>query len=110
VTEAGKLLVTHARRLFAEPWDDMFSRALAHAMGGANESAALALMPSTATFTGGRLADGAVIAQVVLGATAAAHSREARWLAMAWLAALLRAVASQIEANSGANLGTEPDQ
>lgn len=63
---------------------------------GAYESAALAMLPEKATFTGGRLADGGYVAQVVLPSGAGAHSRNARSLAMAWLAALLRAVAREM--------------
>lgn len=60
---------------------------------GAYESAALAMMPCDAVYSGGRLADGMHTAQVVLPGGAAAHSRAARSQAMAWLAALLRALA-----------------
>ncbi|MBB3862254.1 hypothetical protein GGQ88_003552 [Novosphingobium hassiacum] len=60
---------------------------------GAFESAAIALIPRSAIFTGGRLKDGSFVAQVVPEGSAGAHSRDARSLAMAWLAALLRAVA-----------------
>lgn len=95
--DAAALIRPAFRRLFPDPVNDMLSRAQGHAMAGAYESAVLALMPNSATFTGGRMGDGSVIAQVVLGADAAAHSREARWLAMAWLAALLRATAVLLE-------------
>ncbi|MEO0030820.1 MAG: hypothetical protein RIS94_578 [Pseudomonadota bacterium] len=63
---------------------------------GAFESAALALLPTRASFTGGRLADGTFVAQVILPSGAGAHSRAGRSLAMAWLAALLRALAREI--------------
>jgi hypothetical protein len=63
---------------------------------GAYESAVLALLPPTAVFSGGRLVDGRFVAQVVLPSGAGAHSREARSLAMAWLAALLRALAREM--------------
>lgn len=62
---------------------------------GAFESAAIALIPETAIFTGGRLQDGSFVAQVILQGSAGAHSRGARSLSMAWLAALLRALARQ---------------
>lgn len=64
---------------------------------GAMESAVIGLMPLSATFTGARLANGAIIAQVVLGGGYGAHSRAANLLAMGWLAALLRAVAFLLE-------------
>ncbi len=63
---------------------------------GAYESAALALIPPAAAFSGGRLEDGRFSAQIVLPSGAGAHSREAKSLAMAWLAALLRAVAREM--------------
>jgi len=63
---------------------------------GAYESAALALLPPKAVFSGGRLLDGRYVAQVELPSGAGAHSREANSLAMAWLAALLRALAREM--------------
>lgn len=60
---------------------------------GAYESAAMAIMPSDAVYSGGRRADGLHSAQVTLPGGAAADSRAARSQAMAWLAALLRALA-----------------
>jgi len=66
---------------------------------GAFESAIIATMPADAVFTGGRLADGSFVAQVLLANGVGSHSRAARSLAMAWLAALLRATArAMIEA------------
>lgn len=62
---------------------------------GAFESAAIALIPRDAIFTGGRLKDGSFVAQVILDGGTGAHSREARTLPMAWIAALLRALARQ---------------
>lgn len=62
---------------------------------GAFESAAIALIPRTATFNGCRMKDGTFVAQVILDGSAGAHSRNARSLSMAWLAALLRAFARQ---------------
>ncbi|SMC75874.1 hypothetical protein [Novosphingobium sp. B1] len=62
---------------------------------GAFESAAVAMIPRDAIFTGGRLKDGSFVAQVILDGGAGAHSREAQSLPMAWLAALLRALARQ---------------
>lgn len=62
---------------------------------GAFESAAVALIPRDAIFTGGRLKDGSFVAQVILDGGVGAHSREAQSLAMAWIAALLRAFARQ---------------
>lgn len=62
---------------------------------GAFESAAVALIPRDAIFTGGRLKDGSFVAQVILDGGIGAHSREAQSLAMAWIAALLRAFARQ---------------
>lgn len=68
---------------------------------GAFESAAVALIPRSAIYTGGRLADGQYVAQVILQGGVAAHSRAARSLSMAWVAALMRALARQsIEANA----------
>ncbi|MDF8333120.1 hypothetical protein [Novosphingobium cyanobacteriorum] len=80
----------------AESADDDLLHVGLLADSGAYESAALALLPEKATFTGGRLADGGYVAQVVLPSAAGAHSRNARSLAMAWLAALLRAVAREM--------------
>ncbi len=68
---------------------------------GAFESAAIALIPQSAFYTGGRMKDGTFAAQVVPEGGTGAHSRNARSLAMAWLAALLRALARQcVEARS----------
>lgn len=75
-------------------WDKL-ERALVYTHLGAYESAVLALMPESATFTGARLEDGSVIGQVALGGLTGAHSRNSRVLAMGWLAALLRALARQ---------------
>ncbi len=97
IVNACALIDASIRPLFTDPWDELLARAQGHAVAGAHESAVLALMPTAAVFTGGRLADGSVVAQVVLGGDAAAHSREARWLAMAWLAALLRAMAHVLD-------------
>ena len=69
---------------------------------GAFESAAIALMPRTSTFNGGRLQNGTFVAQVILEGSAGAHSRQAQSLAMAWLAALLRAFARQAAEAKGA--------
>jgi len=63
---------------------------------GAYESAALALLPMRTTFNGGRMADGTFVAQVILPSGAGAHSRAAKSLSMAWVAALLRALAREI--------------
>lgn len=68
---------------------------------GAYESAVLALLPPRATFTGGRMADGGFVAQVILRSGAGAHSRQAKTLAMGWLAALLRALAREIVEQRG---------
>lgn len=67
-------------------------RALVYTHLGACESAVLSLMPMAATYTGARLEDGTVIAQVALTPEISAHSRKGQVLAMAWLAALLRAL------------------
>jgi len=79
-----------------ETWhvESLHVRLLADA--GAYESAVLGLFPHDATFTGGRMADGSYTAQVILPSQAGAHSRNAKSLAMAWLAALLRAVAREM--------------
>lgn len=69
---------------------------------GAFESAAIALIPQTAIFTGGRMTDGSFVAQVIPENSAGAHSRNAQSLAMAWLAALLRALARQSAEAKGA--------
>lgn len=63
---------------------------------GAYESAALALFPPQTVYSGGRLLDGAFVAQVILPGGVGAHSRAAKSLAMAWLAALLRALAREM--------------
>jgi len=94
---ACELLGCRWRENYPDPWDEMFNLAHGYALAGAHESAVLAMMPASSTFTGGRLADGSVIAQVLLAPGAAAHSRGARWLAMAWLAALLRAAAQHTD-------------
>ncbi len=70
---------------------------------GAFESAAIALIPQSAIYTGGRLKDGTFVAQVILDGGTGAHSRNARSLAMAWVAALLRALARQAVEARGAN-------
>lgn len=69
---------------------------------GAFESAAIALIPRTAIYTGGRMKDGSFVAQVIPEDSAGAHSRQAQSLAMAWLAALLRALARQSAEAKGA--------
>ena len=84
----------------SQKWPDLVAdtdRAARLAAAGALESAVMSLIPETATLTGARLADGTVVAQVVLSASAAAHSRKARTLAMAWLAACLRALSRHEE-------------
>jgi len=78
------------------------ARAARFASCGAFESSVLALVPHSATVTGGRLASGTAIAQVVLSSRAGAHSRRADSLAMAWLAALLRACDQGGEGREGA--------
>lgn len=60
------------------------------------ESAAIALLPQSAIYSGGRMKDGSFIAQVIPEGSAGAHSREAQSLAMAWIAALLRAMGRQL--------------
>jgi hypothetical protein len=57
------------------------------------ESAAIALIPADAVVTAGRLADGSTVAQVILPGGSGAHSRAARWIGMAVLAAHLRTLA-----------------
>lgn len=79
----------HNRRSAAVEWISLLSDS------GAFESAAIALIPRDAIFTGGRLKDGSFIAQVILHGDVGAHSRAARSLPMAWTAALLRALARQ---------------
>ena len=69
---------------------------------GAFESAAIAMIPRTAIYTGGRMKDGSFVAQVIPENSAGAHSRQAQSLAMAWLAALLRALARQSAEAKGA--------
>lgn len=86
--------VTLAPEGFAADEESLWVSLLADS--GAYESAALALMPANAIFSGGRLAEGRYIAQVTLPSGAGAHSRNARSLAMAWLAALLRALAREM--------------
>jgi len=70
-------------------------RAARFAAAGAFESAVLSLIPGSASLTGGRLANGEVVAQVVLSSEAGAHSRKVRTLSMAWLAAYLRALSRE---------------
>ena len=79
--------------------DDLWVALLADS--GAFESAVLAMFPPQATYSGARLPDGTFMAQVVLPSGVGAHSRRAKALAMAWLAALLRALGRQmIEAHA----------
>jgi hypothetical protein len=78
-----------ARRATALQWISLL------ADSGAFESAAVAMIPRGAIFTGGRLQDGSFVAQVILAGGSGAHSRAAHSLSMAWLAALLRALARQ---------------
>ncbi|MBC2664155.1 hypothetical protein H7F51_01340 [Novosphingobium flavum] len=93
LTAATHLLGNLYLRLYPRTAAEMLDRAEDLARAGAFESAALALLPPRAVFTGGRLADGSVIAQVQLNPGHGTHSRNARWLSMAVLAALLRALA-----------------
>lgn len=67
-----------------------------HMLSGAWESAILALIPANASVTGGRLADGMVIGQVLLEGQAGRHSRRAQTLALAWLTALLTSLADSL--------------
>lgn len=68
---------------------------------GAFESAAIALLPSVATYTISRMGDGQYQTQIALPSGAGGHSRGAHALSMAVLAALLRALArDMIEAKS----------
>lgn len=75
---------------------------------GAPESAVLTLIPADATVTGARLSDGTCIAQVILAAPCraatpqGAHARGADSLAMAWLGAYLRALATGCPPSRGA--------
>lgn len=78
-----------ARKDAASQWITLLSDS------GAFESAAVAMIPRDAIFTGGRLKDGSFVAQVILDGGAGAHSRNAQSLPMAWLSALLRALARQ---------------
>lgn len=84
------------QRRVASQWISMLVQS------GAFESAAIAMIPPSATFTGGRMKDGTYVAQVILEGSAGAHSRNARSLAMAWLVALLRAFARQAAEARGA--------
>jgi len=77
------------RRSAALEWISLLSDS------GAFETAAIALIPRNAIFTGGRMKDGSFIAQVILDSDVGAHSRAACSLPMAWVAALLRALARQ---------------
>lgn len=78
-----------ARKDAASQWITLLSDS------GAFESAAVAMIPRDAIFTGGRLKNGSFVAQVILDGGAGAHSRNAQSLPMAWLSALLRALARQ---------------
>lgn len=62
---------------------------------GAFESAAIAMIPRSAIYTCGRLADCEFVAEIMLQDGLAAHSRAAQSLSMALLAALMRALALQ---------------
>lgn len=63
---------------------------------GAFESAAIAMIPRSAIYTCGRLADCEFVAEIMLQDGPAAHSRAAQSLSMALLAALMRALALQM--------------
>lgn len=63
---------------------------------GAFESAAIAMIPRSAIYTCGRLADCEFVAEIMLHDGPAAHSRAAQSLSMALLAALMRALALQM--------------
>ncbi|ABD24945.1 hypothetical protein Saro_0497 [Novosphingobium aromaticivorans DSM 12444] len=70
---------------------------------GAFESAAIAMIPQSAIYTGGRMKDGSFVAQVILDGGVGAHSRNAQSISMAWLAALLRALARRSVENRTRN-------
>ncbi|NLR73086.1 hypothetical protein HGI47_19645 [Novosphingobium sp. ERN07] len=63
---------------------------------GAFESAAIAMIPRSAIYTCGRLADCEFVAEIMLHDGSAAHSRFAQCLSMSLLAALMRALAVQL--------------
>lgn len=63
---------------------------------GAFESAAIAMIPRSAIYTCGRLADCEFVAEIMLHDGSAAHSRSAQCLSMSLLAALMRALAVQL--------------
>lgn len=86
-----------------EPGGDNVGRRIALLVdAAAYESAAIAMIPQSAIYSGGRMKDGAFVAQVIPDQSAGAHSRNARSLAMAWLAALLRSMARQAAEASAA--------
>ncbi len=77
-----------------EPDGDTIAHRVARLVDvAAYESAAIAMIPLGAVYSGGRMKDGSFVAQVIPDESAGAHSRQARSLAMALLAALLRAMA-----------------
>jgi len=86
-----------AQKDVASQWITMLAES------GAFESAAVAMIPPSATFSGGRMKDGSFVAQVIPEGSAGAHSRNASSLSMAWLAALLRSFARQSAEAMGAS-------
>lgn len=95
IAAAQDMLAGHMVRRHPDMVHELLGRCAAFTQARAFESAVIALLPPEAVFTTARLVDGAMIAQVQLAPGGGAHSRRARWLAMALLAALLRAVATE---------------
>lgn len=79
------------------PSDETRELATRHLLAGAFESAILALVPATATVTGGRIGTQTVIGQVLLADQAGRHSRRAQTLALAWLTAFAMSLADLLE-------------
>lgn len=73
-------------------WNERIEEALRLTRLGASESAVLALIPPHIDITAGTFGErSSFVAQVLIPGWGKSHSRKARSIAMAWLAAFLRA-------------------
>ena len=92
-----RLLSPWCERAAEGDWSGRQARIEMMLEAGAHESAVIQLFPAGTVYTGGSLADGSCIGQVLVTPGQGAHSRKAATLANAWLAALLRSLARVIE-------------
>lgn len=94
LVQAGFLAAEHLRALNGARWSDQVEEALRLVRLGASESAVLALIPPMVDVTAGTFGGrSSLIAQAFVPGWGKSHSRRATSLAMAWLAAFLRALA-----------------